>query len=135
VPSISKIKGASGARNAITVNASANGWRKRSDSGERDMHAPAGEKSSRPSPSANDPLLYYPSKESTAVAIRKKRVRDEARHKQPHIQAGDSADGAEGRKKLLTASTRHLVYYGVTRTKIGACWTHTELFSTRGGCR
>jgi len=72
VPSISKIKGASGARNAITVNASANGWSKRSDSGERDMHAPAGEKSSRPSPSANDPLLYYPSKESTAVAIRKK---------------------------------------------------------------
>src|SRR6266487_4811383 len=36
-------------------------------------------------------------------------------------------------KKLLTASTRHLVYYKVTLTKIGACWTHSWLFSMSGG--
>jgi hypothetical protein len=68
-------------------------------------------------------LFFLYLQESTAVANSSKRVRDEARHKQP--QAGDSTDGAEGRKKLLNASTRHLVYYEVTRTKIGERWTQS----------
>src|SRR5437870_3854269 len=47
-------------QNIGRVNAQASGWSKRNDSGERDMHPPPGEKSSRLKPYANDPLLFIP---------------------------------------------------------------------------
>ena len=115
-------------QNVGRVNTEASGWSKSSDSGERDMHAPPREKSSRPLLSANDPLLQEVTgcRELGGRGSEMRRVTSSRRQGTQQV--------APRGENLLNASTRHLVYYEVTQTKIGACWTQSWLFSTRGGC-